>query len=66
MDLYKRLFLRFRPKRASREATHLVPGIDVEGFVSDVFRRSPGASVITPDYHEPMLNVARGAALAPG
>jgi L-ascorbate metabolism protein UlaG (beta-lactamase superfamily) len=46
---------------------HLLPGIDVEGFVSEVFRRSPLASVITPDYEEPIcvpLNDARGAVLA--
>ena len=43
MDLYARLFPRFRPKRALREARHLVPGIVVEGFVSEVFQR--GASI---------------------
>jgi L-ascorbate metabolism protein UlaG (beta-lactamase superfamily) len=45
---------------------HLLPGIDVEGFVSEVFLRSPGASVITPDYEEPICvppNDARGAVL---
>jgi L-ascorbate metabolism protein UlaG (beta-lactamase superfamily) len=48
---------------------HLLPGIDVEGFVSEVFLRSPRASVITPDYEEPICvppNDARGAVLAPG
>ena len=46
---------------------HLLPGIDVEGFVSEVFLRAPGASVITPDYEEPICvppNDARGAVLA--
>ena len=45
---------------------HLLPGIDVEGFVSEVFRRAPKASVITPDYLEPICvppNDARGAVL---
>jgi hypothetical protein len=39
----------------------------VEGFVSEVFLRAPGASVITPDYEEPICvppNDARGAVLA--
>jgi L-ascorbate metabolism protein UlaG (beta-lactamase superfamily) len=47
---------------------HLLPGIDVEGFVSEVFQRSPKACVITPDYEEPICvppNDARGAVLAP-
>lgn len=46
---------------------HLLPGIDVEGFVSEVHLRSPGATVITPDYEEPICvppNDARGAVLA--
>ena len=46
---------------------HLLPGIDVEGFVSEVFQRAPGACVITPDYEEPICvppNDARGAVLA--
>lgn len=46
---------------------HLLPGIDVEGFVSEVFQRAPGASVITPDYEEPICvpsSDARGAVLA--
>jgi len=45
---------------------HLLPGIDVEGFVSEVFLRAPGASVITPDYEEPICvppDDARGAVL---
>ncbi|MBX3192842.1 MAG: MBL fold metallo-hydrolase [Labilithrix sp.] len=48
---------------------HLLPGIDVEGFVSEVFLRAPGASVITPDYQEPICvppRDARGAVLAAG
>src|SRR5687768_995112 len=46
---------------------HLLPRIDVEGFVSEVFLRSPKARVITPDYEEPIcvpINDARGAVLA--
>ncbi len=45
---------------------HLLPGIDVEGFVSEVFLRAPRAAVITPDYEEPICvppNDARGAVL---
>ncbi len=48
---------------------HLLPGIDVEGFVSEVFLRAPGASVITPDYEEPICvppNDARGSVLTTG
>lgn len=48
---------------------HLLPGIDVQGFVSEVFQRSPRASVITPDYEEPICvppDDARGAVLGPG
>jgi L-ascorbate metabolism protein UlaG (beta-lactamase superfamily) len=48
---------------------HLLPGIDVEGFVSEVFRTGRGTSVITPDYLEPICvpsNDARGAVLAAG
>jgi L-ascorbate metabolism protein UlaG (beta-lactamase superfamily) len=48
---------------------HLLPGIDVEGFVSEVYLRASTASVITPAYHEPICvpaNDARGAVLAPG
>ena len=48
---------------------HLLPGIDVEGFVSEVYLRAPGACVITPDYEEPICvppNDARGAVLAKG
>lgn len=48
---------------------HLLPGIDVEGFVSEVYLRSPGASVITPDYEEPICvprDDARGSVLTPG
>ena len=46
---------------------HLLPGIDLEGFVSEVFTRAPRASVITPDYGEPIcvpLDDARGSVLA--
>lgn len=46
---------------------HLLPGIDLEGFVSEVFLRAPDASVITPDYEEPICvpaSDARGAVLA--
>ncbi|HEY8076265.1 MAG TPA: MBL fold metallo-hydrolase [Labilithrix sp.] len=46
---------------------HLLPGIDLEGFVSEVHLRAPDASVITPDYEElicvPAAD-ARGAVLA--
>jgi L-ascorbate metabolism protein UlaG (beta-lactamase superfamily) len=48
---------------------HLLPGIDLEGFVSEVFLRAPEASVITPDYEEPICvpaKDARGAVLATG
>lgn len=44
----------------------LLPGIDVEGFVSEVYLRAPEASVITPEYHEPICvpaGDARGAVL---
>jgi hypothetical protein len=44
-----------------------LPGIDLEGFVSEVFLRAPEASVITPDYGEPICvpaKDARGAVLA--
>jgi L-ascorbate metabolism protein UlaG (beta-lactamase superfamily) len=46
---------------------HLLPGIDLEGFVSEVFTRAPHASVITPDYEEPICvppGDARGSVLA--
>ena len=45
---------------------HLLPGIDLEGFVSEVFTRVPDASVITPDYEEPICvpaGDARGSVL---
>ena len=48
------------------DGLHLLPGIDVEGFVSEVFTRAPRAAVITPDYEEPICvppNDARGAVL---
>ncbi len=47
---------------------HLLPGVDVEGFVSEVFQRGR-AAVITPDYLEPICvppDDARGAVLAAG
>jgi L-ascorbate metabolism protein UlaG (beta-lactamase superfamily) len=31
---------------------HLLPGIDLDGFVNEARRLAPGARVITPDYHE--------------
>jgi L-ascorbate metabolism protein UlaG (beta-lactamase superfamily) len=46
---------------------HLLPGIDLEGFVSEVFARVPDATVITPDYEEPICipqEDARGSVLA--
>lgn len=48
---------------------HLLPGIDLEGFVSEVFTRVPDAAVITPDYVEPICvpaDDARGAVLGTG
>jgi L-ascorbate metabolism protein UlaG (beta-lactamase superfamily) len=48
---------------------HLLPGIDLEGFVSEVFTRVPDAAVITPDYEEPICvppEDARGSVLATG
>jgi L-ascorbate metabolism protein UlaG (beta-lactamase superfamily) len=46
---------------------HLLPGIDVDGFVSEVSLHAPEATVITPDYEEPICvpaKDARGAVLA--
>lgn len=46
---------------------HLLPGIDLEGFVSEVGTRVPDATVITPDYEEPICvpaGDARGSVLA--
>lgn len=46
---------------------HLLPGIDLEGFVSEIHLRAPDASVITPEYEEPICvpaKDARGAVLA--
>jgi L-ascorbate metabolism protein UlaG (beta-lactamase superfamily) len=46
---------------------HLLPGIDLEGFVSEVYTRVPHAAVITPDYEEPICvpsKDARGSVLA--
>jgi L-ascorbate metabolism protein UlaG (beta-lactamase superfamily) len=48
------------------DGLHLLPGIDLEGFVSEVYLRAPNATVITPDYEEPICvppNDARGAVL---
>jgi L-ascorbate metabolism protein UlaG (beta-lactamase superfamily) len=36
------------------EGVHLLPGIDVEGFVDEVSRSHPRARVITPLYDEPL------------
>jgi L-ascorbate metabolism protein UlaG (beta-lactamase superfamily) len=49
------------------EGVHLLPGIDLEGFVSEVFSLTPRAAVITPEYEEPICvpaRDARGAVLA--
>lgn len=46
---------------------HLLPGIDLDGFVADVTQCAPDARVITPDYSQPMCvpeGDARGAVLA--
>lgn len=48
---------------------HLLPGIDLEGFVSEAQLRAPDATVITPDYEEPICvppKDARGSVLATG
>lgn len=48
---------------------HLLPGIDLDGFVSEVRLHAPDATVITPDYEEPICvppKDARGAVLASG
>lgn len=48
---------------------HLLPGIDLEGFVSEVFTRVPDVAVITPDYEEPICvppEDARGSVLGAG
>ena len=45
---------------------HLLPGIDLDGFVSEVRRVAPRATLVTPDYFEPLAvpaGDARGAAL---
>lgn len=45
---------------------HLLPGIDLDGFVSEVAMRAPQARIITPDYEEPICvpaKDARGAVL---
>jgi L-ascorbate metabolism protein UlaG (beta-lactamase superfamily) len=46
---------------------HLLPGVDLEGFVSEVRMRAPNATIVTPDYLEPICvpsKDARGAVLA--
>ena len=46
---------------------HLLPGIDLDGFVSEVRMRAPDATIITPDYLEKIRvppKDARGAVLA--
>ena len=48
---------------------HLLPGIDLEGFVRDARSRAPKATVITPDYLETICVAegdARGAVLEAG
>jgi L-ascorbate metabolism protein UlaG (beta-lactamase superfamily) len=45
----------------------LLPGIDLDGFVSEVSARAPDAALITPEYDEPICvpaGDARGAVLA--
>jgi L-ascorbate metabolism protein UlaG (beta-lactamase superfamily) len=45
---------------------HLLPGIDLDGFVSEVRARAPDATIITPDYFEKIcvpVKDARGAVL---
>jgi L-ascorbate metabolism protein UlaG (beta-lactamase superfamily) len=46
---------------------HLLPGVDIDGFVSKVHQNAQKACVITPDYEEPICvpaNDARSAVLA--
>ncbi len=46
---------------------HLLPGIDLDGFISEVRRHAPRATVITPDYEEKICvpsGDARGSILA--
>jgi L-ascorbate metabolism protein UlaG (beta-lactamase superfamily) len=48
------------------DAVHLLPGIDLDGFVSDARRLAPAAAVITPGYDEVLAvppGDARSAAL---
>ncbi len=45
---------------------HLLPGIDLDGFVSEVRLHAPETTVITPDYEEPICvppDDARGSVL---
>jgi L-ascorbate metabolism protein UlaG (beta-lactamase superfamily) len=46
---------------------HLLPGIDLDGFVSEVAQRAPAATVITPEYEERICvprEDARGSVLS--
>ena len=46
---------------------HLLPRIDLAGFASEARSRAPGATIITPDYFEPIAvppDDARGAVIA--
>lgn len=48
---------------------HLLPGIDLDGFVSEVRLHAPDATIITPEYEERICvpaEDARGAVLATG
>ena len=45
---------------------HLLPGIDLDGFTAEVRSFAPGATVVVPDYEEPIVvpsGDARGTAL---
>jgi L-ascorbate metabolism protein UlaG (beta-lactamase superfamily) len=46
---------------------HLLPGIDLDGFVSEAARRAPKATILTPDYGEAICvpaGDARGSVIA--
>ena len=43
---------------------HLLPGIDLDGFVAEARARAPEAAVVTPDYDEPLAVPAEAAAAA--
>ena len=34
---------------------HLLPGIDLDGFVADARAHAPAATVVTPDYDEALV-----------